>query len=95
MRKLVLASATLGILTAGGIGAAFADPPPYRGPVYEGRNVYMGETYSGAPVYGHRVYRTAPLGPTYGYEPTYADPWYMPGDQAIINQERANARSSR
>lgn len=95
MRKLVLASATLGILTAGGIGAAFADPPPYRGPVYEGRNAYMGETYSGVPVYGHRVYRTAPLGPTYGYEPTYADPWYMPGDQAIINQERANARSSR
>lgn len=95
MRKLILASATLGILTAGGIGAAFADPPPYRGPVYEGRNAYnMGETYGGGVVYAPPV-RTAPLGPSYGYEPTYADPWYMPGDQAIINQERANKRSER
>lgn len=98
MRKIVLAAATVGILAAGGVGAAFADPayrgPDYRGPVHEGRNVYMGKTYYGGRSYGPPV-RSAPLGPSYGYEPSYADPWYMPGDQAIINQERANKRSER
>lgn len=94
MRKLLLASATLGILSAGAVGAAYADQPEYRGPVYEGRNAYVGETYYGAPVYAPPV-RTAPLGPSYGYEPSYADPWYMHGDQAIINQERANSRTER
>ncbi|WP_371346119.1 hypothetical protein [Ancylobacter sp. IITR112] len=93
MRKLLLASATLGILAAGAAGTAFADPS-YRGHVYEGRNAYVGERYYGEPVYGPPV-RTVPLGPSYGYEPSYADPWYMPGDQAIINQERANKRSER
>lgn len=94
MRKLILATATLGILTAGGIATASAQ---YRGPtyetrVYEGRNVYM----EPGPVYTERYVRvTPPLGPSYGYEPSYADPWYMPGDQAIINQERVNSRSSR
>lgn len=101
MRKLILATATLGILTAAGVATATAqyrEPiyggPVYRGPVYEGRNVYMAEPRGGV-VYGNRYMRTAPLGPSYGYEPSYADPWYMPGDQAIINQERANERSSR
>ena len=94
MRKFILASATLGILTAGGVGAGFADQPAYRGQVYEGRNAYMGERYYGGPDYAPR-YRTAPLGPAYGYEPSYADPWVMRGDQAIINQERANKRSER
>lgn len=93
MRKLLLASATLGILAAGAIGTASADPT-FRGQVYEGRNAYVGERYYGEPVYGPPV-RTAPLGPSYGYEPSYADPWYMRGDQAIINQERANKRSER
>ncbi|WP_428030049.1 hypothetical protein [Ancylobacter sp.] len=93
MRKFILASATLGILAAGGVGAAFADPV-YRGQVYEGRNAYMGDGYYGGPVYAPPM-RAAPLGPSYGYEPSYADRWVMPGDQAIINQERANKRSER
>lgn len=92
MRKLLLASATLGILAAGAAGSAFADPN-YRGQVYEGRNAYVGERYYGEPVYNAPV--RAPLGPSYGYEPSYADPWYMRGDQAIINQERVNERSER
>lgn len=98
MRKLILTSATLGIIAVGGIANANADTvyrgTMYRGydqPMYEGRNVYVDEpAYVVQP---RPMYRT--LGPNYGYQPSYADPWYMPGDAAIINQERANQRSTR
>ncbi|MCK0208638.1 hypothetical protein MWN33_11410 [Starkeya koreensis] len=99
MRKLILATATLGILGAAG-GMAHADPqyrgayygPGYGSSVYEGRNVYVAP--DGPVVYSNGYVRTVrPMGPSYGYQPTYADPWYQPGDQAIINQERANQRS--
>lgn len=94
MRKLILAASALGMLTAGGVATASAQymGPAYGTYVYEGRNVYM----EPAPVYTERYVRvTPPLGPSYGYEPSYADPWYMPGDQAIINQQRVNSRASR
>lgn len=134
MRKLIITSATLGILAAGGIAAANADgrsayerqnyvytqqesaatargevwvapgvtAPAYTTgstmyrsgydrPVYEGRNVYVEEP--AVIVQPRPMYRA--LGPTYGSQPSYADPWYMPGDAAIVNQERANQRSTR
>ncbi|MDF2621447.1 MAG: hypothetical protein K0S00_4106 [Xanthobacteraceae bacterium] len=94
MRKLILAASALGMLTAGGVATASAQ---YLGPayVYEGRNVYMdpGPTV----VYESPRY-VAPVpmvGPSYSYQPNYTDPWYLPSDQAIINQQRANSRSSR
>lgn len=96
MRTLILAAAAAGIL---GVSAGVASATPeYRGPyygpgVYEGRNVYVEPR---GPVYSEGYVRTVrPMGPAYGYEPTYADPWYQYGDQAIINQQRANDRSSR
>jgi hypothetical protein len=105
MRKLIITSATLGILAIGGIANANADgrnnygryetgTTIYRGydqPVYEGRNVYVDEP--AVIVQPRPMYRT--LGPSYGNQPSYADPWYMPGDAAIVNQERANKRSTR
>lgn len=97
MRTLILATAAAGILgaTAGVVNATPEYRGPYYGPgVYEGRNVYVEPR--GPVVYSDGYVRTTrPMGPAYGYEPTYADPWYQPGDQAIINQERANDRSSR
>ena len=110
MRKLIIASATLGILAIGGIANANADgrnnfngqgivptygaPAPaygYDQPVYEGRNVYANEPV--VVVQPRPIYRA--VGPTYGNQPSYADQWYMPGDAAIVNQERANQRSTR
>lgn len=102
MRKIALAAATLGIMFAGVVAAnaQYYQVDPYDGgtaydepgvtvvepgyPVYEGRNVYV-----------------AP-GPYY-VEPETTVPsqrtrrdfmmWKEPGDQAIINQERANERA--
>lgn len=94
MSKLLLAASTLGILTAGGIATASAQymGPTYETRVYEGRNVYV----EPAPMYGDRYVAPVPrVGPNYSYEPNYTDPWYAPGDQAIINQDRANSRNSR
>lgn len=99
MRKIILAAAAVGILGAAA-GTAQADPqyrgayygPGYGSGIYEGRNVYVEP--EGPAVYSNGYVRTVrPMGPAYGYEPTYADPWYQPGDQAIINQQRANGRS--
>ncbi|QJP12651.1 hypothetical protein G3545_02620 [Starkeya sp. ORNL1] len=106
MRKIVLAAATLGILSIGGIinanaqyyqvdpyarGEVYAQPgvtvvePGYAGPVYEGRNVYV-EPGPG-PIYDHEA--TVPS------QKTARDLliWKQPGDQNIINQERANERA--
>ena len=100
MRKLIIASATLGILAIGGIANANADGRNnynntetfgYNQPMYEGRNVYASEPT--VIVQPRSMYRA--VGPTYGNQPSYADQWYMPGDAAIVNQERANQRSTR
>lgn len=108
MRKLIITSATLGILAIGGLASANADGrnnfngqgivPSYGAPaygydqpVYEGRNVYANEPV--VVVQPRPMYRA--VGPTYGDQPSYADQWYMPGDAAIVNQERANQRSTR
>lgn len=135
MRKLILASATLGIIAVGGIANANADSrsdyerqsynytqqesaatargevwlaPGVTAPAYRTGTMYQNRTYMNEPIYeGRNVYVDEPayvvqprpmyrtLGPSYGYQPSYADPWYMPGDAAIINQERANQRSTR
>jgi hypothetical protein len=104
MRKIVLAAATLGILSAGGIVSANAQyyaVDPYRdgysyggpgvtvvtpgGPIYEGRNVYVDP--GPGPIYDHEA--TVPS------QDTARDflMWKQPGDQNIINQERANERA--
>lgn len=102
MRKIVLAAATLGILSAGGIVAANAQyyaVDPYedgygspgvtvvvpRAPLYEGRNVYIDP--GPGPIYDHEA--TVPS------QKTARDflIWKQPGDQNIINQERANERA--
>jgi len=103
MRKLIITSATLCILGAAGIANADANgrnnygqtgyvtTNDYAQPMYEGRNVYANEPV--VVVQPRPMYRA--LGPTYGDQPSYADSWYMPGDAAIVNQERANERSTR
>lgn len=102
MRKIVLAAATLGILAAGGAAARadWVEPgvvvapnaPAYyaHGPVYEGRNVYV------VPNPNH-VYADPWLNHEPAYQrgrATFGTQWVMPGDQNIINQERANDRSN-
>lgn len=104
MRKILLAAATLGILSAGGIVAANAqyyEVDPYQNgtvygepgvtvvqpaePLYEGRNVYVDP--GPGPIYDHEA--TVPS------QKTQRDflMWKEPGDQNIINQDRANDRS--
>ncbi len=94
MRKFILAASTLGILTVGGVMNAnaqtYVQPAPgyYSGQtVYEGRNTYA-PGYPAGPGY----YDGATNGRT---DPTDNTMWMAPGDQAIINQERANQRSER
>lgn len=93
MHKFALTAATVGILSLGGIAAASAQyygpsapGPVYAEPgvtVYEGRNVYSGPGY----VYDQRAN-------TPGERTARDFMWKMPGDQAIINQMRANERSN-
>jgi hypothetical protein len=100
MRKIVLAAATLGILSVGGIvsaNAQYYQVDPYaRGYVYG----EPGVTVVGPPVYeGRNVY----VAPDPYLEPETTVPsqrtrrdfmyWKEPGDQNIINQERANERA--
>jgi len=99
MRKLFIAASTLGVLAIGGIVNAQAQylyedryDDPYADRVVEGRNIYAPRAYERAPDdyydgYGYRY-------EGYGYRgPTYDTQWMVPGDAAILNQQRANQRS--
>ncbi len=106
MRKIVLAAATLGILSAGGIVAAnaqyYAVDPYDDGVVYGEPGVTVVEPGYRAPVYeGRNVYVEPGPGPIYDHEATVPSQntardlriWKQPGDQNIINQERSNERA--
>jgi hypothetical protein len=106
MRKIVLAAATLGILSAGGIVAAnaqyYAVDPYADGGVYGEPGVTVVEPGYGAPLYeGRNVYVEPGPGPIYDHEATVPSQdtardlriWKLPGDQNIINQERSNERA--
>lgn len=96
MRKIALAAATVAVFAAGGMAAN----AQYRGEVYEEPGMYV-EVPPGAVVYDRYDGRSYYVAPDQGAgfnprnEPNHTDPWYMPGDQAIINQQRQNDRSTR
>jgi hypothetical protein len=106
MRKIVLAAATLGILSAGGIVAANAQyyqvDPYARGEVYAEPGATVVEPGYGPRLYeGRNVYVEPGPGPIYDHDATVPSQktardfliWKQPGDQNIINQERSNERA--
>ncbi|WP_156034281.1 hypothetical protein [Bosea sp. 117] len=100
MRKLILSAATLGIIGLGGVANAYAQSPyyaeryyggPRAGVVYEGRNVYGPGVYA-APGYSSPDY----IDPrSYRRTPGKYENLVMPGDAAVLNQARANDRSTK
>lgn len=106
MRKIILAAATLGILSAGGIVAAnaqyYAVDPYDDGAVYGQPGVTVVVPGYRSPVYeGRNVYVETGPGPIYDHDATVPSQntardfliWKQPGDQNIINQERSNERA--